>query len=597
MCTVLVVIAFIGFLALQVPGMGLDEGAHITHAEKLRQGHLASHDDTMSPELSSAIRCDRYRVWGSSLNPGYPTGSRYECFTPPRLAEFNGEFNAQQAQQTPVYYGPLALAVKVVDKVTDLDPLVDTYRVAGLMFTVLSVVSLLWLGARLRVSPSIVAAGTLVIVGTSGFVLAHSFVSNDALAIPAGGALLLAARRVADSRSSAWLLVAVSFAVALAKPTFLPGHLACAFYIMQRLEPAKLRLRDQGGWPSTNRLLTYGRSTLRRFAPIIAVGTGAMAGIVVFQVWVGRFVPGSKKLSDYYFSRIFQADYLKDIVNTLQNPLTQERPISLMDPTYGLAMMAALEAVVLWGTVLVAMGFWRRGDRDPARLGRSAIGAIFLGAVVLFLQSGLRGNALSSTNTRYLLPVVPFMFGALVMTADQVWGRLLPKVPKLALPLIVVLMLGVQVIAVDHTSDPQLNNAWTRRQAGVLASFINEEVAPPLPNDADGASKPCIRKGDTVAVIPYMPGLYDMVPGIKAPTDSDTYWVGSLPRKTRRAPFEALTDSDVDVVIVSSPLYVNYERTGAARVADEWPRCARWMPLGLGLTHPPFEVYVRLAES
>lgn len=596
MCTVLVVIAFIGFLALQVPGMGLDEGAHITHAEKLRQGHLASHDDTMSPELSSAIRCDRYRVWGSSLNPGYPTGSRYECFTPPRLAEFNGEFNAQQAQQTPVYYGPLALAVKVVDKVTDLDPLVDTYRVAGLMFTVLSVVSLLWLGARLRVSPSIVAAGTLVIVGTSGFVLAHSFVSNDALAIPAGVALLLAARRVADSRSSAWLLVAVSFAVALAKPTFLPGHLACAFYIMQRLEPAKLRLRDQGVAQHKQALDLWEKHPQavradHRSWHWCHGGYRRVSG-------VGRALRSRlKKLSDYYFSRIFQADYLKDIVNTLQNPLTQERPISLMDPTYGLAMMAALEAVVLWGTVLVAMGFWRRGDRDPARLGRSAIGAIFLGAVVLFLQSGLRGNALSSTNTRYLLPVVPFMFGAIVMTADQVWGRLLPKVPKLALPLIVVLMLGVQVIAVDHTSDPQLNNAWTRRQAGVLASFINEEVAPPLPNDADGASKPCIRKGDTVAVIPYMPGLYDMVPGIKAPTDSDTYWVGSLPRKTRRAPFEALTDSDVDVVIVSSPLYVNYERTGAARVADEWPRCARWMPLGLGLTHPPFEVYVRLAES
>lgn len=596
MCTVLVVIAFIGFLALQVPGMGLDEGAHITHAEKLRQGHLASHDDTMSPELSSAIRCDRYRVWGSSLNPGYPTGSRYECFTPPRLAEFNGEFNAQQAQQTPVYYGPLALAVKVVDKVTDLDPLVDTYRVAGLMFTVLSVVSLLWLGARLRVSPSIVAAGTLVIVGTSGFVLAHSFVSNDALAIPAGVALLLAARRVADSRSSAWLLVAVSFAVALAKPTFLPGHLACAFYIMQRLEPAKLRLRDQGVAQHKQALDLWEKHPQavradHRSWHWCHGGYRRVSG-------VGRALRSRlKKLSDYYFSRIFQADYLKDIVNTLQNPLTQERPISLMDPTYGLAMMAALEAVVLWGTVLVAMGFWRRGDRDPARLGRSAIGAIFLGAVVLFLQSGLRGNALSSTNTRYLLPVVPFMFGAIVMTADQVWGRLLPKVPKLALPLIVVLMLGVQVIAVDHTSDPQLNNAWTRRQAGVLASFINEEVAPPLPNGADGASKPCIRKGDTVAVIPYMPGLYDMVPGIKAPTDSDTYWVGSLPRKTRRAPFEALTDSDVDVVIVSSPLYVNYERTGAARVADEWPRCARWMPLGLGLTHPPFEVYVRLAES
>ena len=59
--TVLVVIAFTGFVALQVPGMGLDEEAHITHVEKLRQGRLASHDDLVSPELSSAIRCGRYR--------------------------------------------------------------------------------------------------------------------------------------------------------------------------------------------------------------------------------------------------------------------------------------------------------------------------------------------------------------------------------------------------------------------------------------------------------------------------------------------------------------------------------------------------------
>ena len=81
----LAVLAFIGFLALQVPGMGLDEEAHITHAEKLRQGHLASHDDKVSPELSSAVRCDRYRVFGSALNPGYPSGSRYECLSPQSL--------------------------------------------------------------------------------------------------------------------------------------------------------------------------------------------------------------------------------------------------------------------------------------------------------------------------------------------------------------------------------------------------------------------------------------------------------------------------------------------------------------------------------
>ena len=51
--TVLAAVAFIGFIALHVPGMGLDEGAHITHAERLRQGHLASHDDLMSPSPTS----------------------------------------------------------------------------------------------------------------------------------------------------------------------------------------------------------------------------------------------------------------------------------------------------------------------------------------------------------------------------------------------------------------------------------------------------------------------------------------------------------------------------------------------------------------
>ena len=492
-----------------------------------------------------------------------------------------------------MYYLPLAFATKVVDKVTDLDPLVDTYRVAGLLFVSLSVASLLWLGARLRVAPSIAAAATLIIVGTSGFVMSNSFVTNDALAIPAGVALLLAARRVLDGRSSAWLLLAVSFAVTIAKPTFMPGHLACVFYLSQQLKPVDLRLRDLAGRPSRDALTAYGRSTLRRFAPIGAVGAGLVAGLVGFQVWVDRFVPGTKELSKYYNSRIFQADYFKGIANTLQNPLTQERPISLMDPSYGLVAMTVLEAIVLWGTVVVAFGLFRRGGRDPVRLARSAVGAIVGGALVLFLQGALRGLALSSTNTRYLLPIVPFMFGAIAMTGDQLWNRHLTRIPRVTLPLAVVLLLGVQANAIEHTSEPRLNNAWTRRQTGVLASYINEEVAAQPPSGDDDAPQQCIHKGDTVAVVPFMPALYDMAPDIEAPVDADAYWVGSLPRETRKAPFESLTDSDVDVVITSSPLHITYERTAAARVAAEWPRCARWVPFGLGLTHPPFEVYVR----
>ncbi len=590
--TVLAAVAFIGFIALHVPGMGLDEGAHITHAERLRQGHLASHDDLMSPELSSAIRCDRYRTWGSSLNPGYPIGSREDCFTPQELAGTNRLFPAQQAQHTPIYYLPLMLTTKVVDKVTNLDPLVDTYRVAGLIFTVLSVASLLWLGTRLRVAAPIAAAIALGIVGTSGFVNAHSFVTNDALAIPAGVALLLAARRVLDGRSSAWLLMAVSFLVAIAKPTFLPGHLACVFYLAQRLGPGGLRLSDLAHQPNKEDLISYGRSGLTRFAPIGAVIAGLVAGLIAFQVWVGRFVPGSKELSAYYDSRIFQADYLKFIANTLQNPLTDQWPISLMDPTYGLVAMIALEAAVLWGTVLVSLGLWRRTDLDSTLLARSAILAIVAGAVVLFLQGALRGLALTSTNTRYLLPVVPFMFGAIAMTADGLWNLHASRVPKFVLTMAVALMLIVQVVAIDHTADPRLNNAWTRRETGVLASYINDDLAVTDEATEDPPTS-CISPGDTVAVVPFMPALYAMTPGIKAPVNADTYWEPTLSRPERKIPFAELTNSDVDVVITSSPLNVSYERTAAARVAAEWTRCARWMPHGLGPTHPPFEVYVR----
>ena len=577
-------VAFVGFTALQVPGMGLDEGAHITHAEKLRQGHLASHDDMMSPELSSAIRCERYRAWGSGLNPGYPSGAHYECYSPAQLKKGNNEFAAQQAQHTPVYYLPLALATKVVDKVTDLDPLVDTYRVAGLIFTALTTASLLILALKLRISPWIGAACTLAVIGTSGFIYAHAFVNNDALAIPGGVAMLLAARRVDRGRASVWLLFAVSFAVALAKPTFLAAQLAAMIYLLQGLRtsdtPLIVALRADGA-----ARVRWVRGTFGRLAPLIATLGGLALGTMAWQLWIQRMVPGSRSnFTEFYKTRVFQADYFKDVVNNLQNPLTQERPISIMDPSYGLFAMSLLEATFLWGTVLVAFGLFRRRAGEAARLARSGVSAIVVGAVVLFAYAAARGYGVSSANTRYLLPAVPFMFGAIALSIDHLWEQHLRRIPKGLLTALVAVMLLLEGVAVSHTPDPRLNNAWTRRQTGVLASFINEDVA---------STKPCIHKGDTVIVVPFMPALYSMTPEIEPPENASDYWVTSLPREVRKAPYDTIEGSDVDVVITSSPLRVAYERTAVARVQSSWTQCALWQPIGLGLSHPPFEVFVR----
>lgn len=322
--TVCVVVGYIGFVALQVSGLGVDEGAHITHVEKLRQGQLASHDDVMSPELSSASRCDRGRVIGRTSDPGYPIGARTECYTPAEIAAAGWESPAQQAQHTPIYYFPVAMAAKVVDKLTTLDPLVDTYRVAGLLFAALAAGSLLLIGRALNVSTWISTATLLMIAGTSGFVMAHAFVNNDALAIPAGAALLLASKRVLDGRWNPWALMVVAFLVALAKPTFVPAHIAAVLFLAQGVSPTTLRWRDLGWRSPRSDWIARLAETARRLRPISMTVAGLAAGTIAFQLWILKVVPGDRSgFTTFYKSRLFQAAYFKEAANTLQNPLTR----------------------------------------------------------------------------------------------------------------------------------------------------------------------------------------------------------------------------------------------------------------------------------
>lgn len=135
------------------------------------------------------------------------------------------------------------------------------------------------------------------------------------------------------------------------------------------------------------------RGTFGRLAPLIATLGGLALGTMAWQLWIQRMVPGSRSnFTEFYKTRVFQADYFKDVVNNLQNPLTQERPISIMDPSYGLFAMSLLEATFLWGTVLVAFGLFRRRAGEAARLARSGVSAIVVGAVVLFAYAAARAT-------------------------------------------------------------------------------------------------------------------------------------------------------------------------------------------------------------
>lgn len=213
------------------------------------------------------------------------------------------------------------------------------------------------------------------------------------------------------------------------------------------------------------------RGTFGRLAPLIATLGGLALGTMAWQLWIQRMVPGSRSnFTEFYKTRVFQADYFKDVVNNLQNPLTQERPISIMDPSYGLFAMSLLEATFLWGTVLVAFGLFRRRAGEAARLARSGVSAIVVGAVVLFAYAAARGYGVSSANTRYLLPAVPFMFGAIALSIDHLWEQHLRRIPKGLLTALVAVMLLLEGVAVSHTPDPRLNNAWTTpdRRPGVV---------------------------------------------------------------------------------------------------------------------------------
>ena len=174
------------------------------------------------------------------------------------------------------------------------------------------------------------------------------------------------------------------------------------------------------------------------------------------------------------------------------------------------------------------------------------------------------------------------MFGAVMLTTDDLWNRFVPRLPKATLAGVVILALGVQAVAIDATPNPRNNNSWTRRQAGVVASFVNEDLAKP------GG---CVEPGDTVMTIPYMPMLYQMAPGIRRPDRADAYWEPTMSQKSHQEAFKDLADSDVDVVI--DYLRIGYERTAAARVVAEWTGCAAWQPQDLGPVHRPYQVFVR----
>ena len=124
-------------------------------------------------------------------------------------------------------------------------------------------------------------------------------------------------------------------------------------------------------------------------------------------------VPGSRSnFTEFYKTRVFQADYFKDVVNNLQNPLTQERPISIMDPSYGLFAMSLLEATFLWGTVLVAFGLFRRRAGEAARLARSGVSQIPAGALLLFAEASPLGDRVPPASQRTPPTPVPVLVGA-----------------------------------------------------------------------------------------------------------------------------------------------------------------------------------------
>ncbi|MBN9139587.1 MAG: hypothetical protein J0H23_02060 [Micrococcales bacterium] len=186
----------------------VDEYAYLDYLDKVpTQGIVGdSYTDEFARE---AFLCHGTRGFG---------GPHQDCDSPAALQDddaFPIDGRTSAGIYSPAYFW-ITWAAAQPFTWAGLDPIV-AFRFTGGIWLAAAAALMFFALRRLGVGLVSRSAGVLLMTGSLGAYWAHTYVSTDATALPAGAALLLVALRILDGQRHGWLLPVVAALASLAK--------------------------------------------------------------------------------------------------------------------------------------------------------------------------------------------------------------------------------------------------------------------------------------------------------------------------------------------------------------------------------------------
>lgn len=364
-----------------------DEMTHIDYTYRVLDGGVVSAGDTYTPEARHDFACR-----GVDFPVAVPP-----CDGPAKMTDFPGAgFNTAYIH-SPAYYavtGVLSLPLRVLP-----GDAVDAMRLTGAAWLALALV-LLWVVLRdLGVGWPVRMAAGLVLTAVPSVLLTQSTVNNDATALAAGAALVLAALRWDRGRLHVAWLGGLAVVAMLLKSTNLAVLLAVVGFVLIRA--VQRRAPSTSAW----------RALLDR-KPLISaavVGGGIVVGGLAWTLVYPRLAtvdPTTLATNLAFVHDTFQPYWLAEQIGAITSPLFPQFYDSAVSGglAVALAQMAnyGLLAVAVVGAVRAAPGGQIRALGAATGIAMAAFGPLM--AVINFVVAHAYFMPLPA---RYGLSLVP----------------------------------------------------------------------------------------------------------------------------------------------------------------------------------------------
>lgn len=368
-----------------------DEAAHADYVVTLIHGDFLRPGDLLSQPAMREAACRGVDLEGLVLPPCVP-GVQYEP------SDFPGEGRNYLYHHSPAYYAMTAIVVRLL-RLVGVDGLVNGARLADMLWVGAGLAMMWEVGRRLGIPLLLRNAGVVVVATSEPVLYTAATVTNDATAVLAGAAVLLATLRWESKRHGLAMLALAAGAAVLLKNTNAIAVLGAMLYLVARW------LQREPGSLGNRRPHSY----LAAIASLSLGSLSVMIGWLLLRPSSGAFVePAFQQFAE---TSVGPGDVLAQSL-ALVTPLRAPLLPPFLDSTAIWLPLAAINVAII-AACLAAVVDVRGGHRTPI-VGLTALVALPIGAASLVVFNFLFLGLYFPLPPRYGLSAMPALVLGLV---------------------------------------------------------------------------------------------------------------------------------------------------------------------------------------